>query len=186
MGDDVRHIHWRATAHAGELMVRENLETTVPNGVVVLDVRRAAHTDQSFEDVDRGGRLAARGVPARTGARCSWPPRAVWPVLPEGAPAGRPLDELAAVGPDDGLDMPTGSRRIAPVWSRAASVVLVTGSPPGRRHRAGGWAVSPLRRRQPRPVRLLGRGRPEPRRAVGAPGRLAALAFAAMWNQAHG
>ena len=43
VGDDLRHVHWRTSARAGELMVRENMDTSMPWLVVLLDDRRSAH-----------------------------------------------------------------------------------------------------------------------------------------------
>lgn len=49
-GDSMRRIHWRATAHRGELMVRQEEEESSPDAVVVLDrsgPRWAAHGDDA-------------------------------------------------------------------------------------------------------------------------------------------
>ena len=75
VGDDIRHIHWRSSAHAGDLLVRENLETTTPTAAVVLDTRAAVHSDTSFEATWRSPR---RWSSARcpTECRSSWPPPA--------------------------------------------------------------------------------------------------------------
>jgi uncharacterized protein (DUF58 family) len=43
MGDDLRHVHWRTSARAGELMVRENMDTSMPWLVILLDDRSNAH-----------------------------------------------------------------------------------------------------------------------------------------------
>ena len=43
-GDDVRHVHWRTTAHHGELMVRREEQGWDPLAVLLLDSRAAAHT----------------------------------------------------------------------------------------------------------------------------------------------
>jgi uncharacterized protein (DUF58 family) len=56
VGDELRRVHWRSSAKAGELMVREQLDTSEPTIVVLLDDRAAAHpevrdgTAASFED----------------------------------------------------------------------------------------------------------------------------------------
>jgi uncharacterized protein (DUF58 family) len=42
-GDDLRRIHWRATAHHGELMVRREERTWHSQCTVLLDSRTAAH-----------------------------------------------------------------------------------------------------------------------------------------------
>ena len=43
VGDDLRRVHWRTSARVGELMVRENVDTSLPRVVVVLDDRAEAH-----------------------------------------------------------------------------------------------------------------------------------------------
>lgn len=54
-GDSMRRIHWRATAHRGDLMVRQEEQESSPDAVVVLDrtARRwadeAAGADPAFE-----------------------------------------------------------------------------------------------------------------------------------------
>ncbi|OJF13682.1 DUF58 domain-containing protein [Couchioplanes caeruleus] len=46
VGDELRRVHWRSSAKVGELMVREQLDTSEPTIVVVLDDRAAAHPAQ--------------------------------------------------------------------------------------------------------------------------------------------
>lgn len=48
-GDDLRHIHWRTTARTGELIVKEMVDTTRPELVVVLDNRAGVISDEDFE-----------------------------------------------------------------------------------------------------------------------------------------
>jgi hypothetical protein len=56
VGDELRRVHWRSSAKVGELMVREQLDTSEPTIVVLLDDRASAHpevrdgTAASFED----------------------------------------------------------------------------------------------------------------------------------------
>jgi hypothetical protein len=50
VGDELRRVHWRSSAKVGQLMVREQLDTSEPTIVVLLDDRAAAHPDpESFE-----------------------------------------------------------------------------------------------------------------------------------------
>jgi uncharacterized protein (DUF58 family) len=42
-GDEVRRIHWRSTAHRGELMVRREEQAWDPSSRVLLDSRASAH-----------------------------------------------------------------------------------------------------------------------------------------------
>ncbi|RLP88840.1 DUF58 domain-containing protein [Micromonospora sp. CV4] len=46
VGDELRRVHWRTSARVGELMVRENVDTSLPRLVVLLDNRVAAHPDR--------------------------------------------------------------------------------------------------------------------------------------------
>src|SRR5262249_3853678 len=50
MGDDLRHVHWRTSARVGELMVRENVDTSLPRVVILLDDRAEAHTMGANEE----------------------------------------------------------------------------------------------------------------------------------------
>lgn len=50
-GDSMRRIHWRATAHRGQLMVRQEEEESSPDAVVILD-RSAAHWAVQGDDAD--------------------------------------------------------------------------------------------------------------------------------------
>ena len=49
VGDDLRRVHWRSTARNDELMVRQDEMPWQDRTTVVLDVRRAAHSDESIE-----------------------------------------------------------------------------------------------------------------------------------------
>lgn len=46
VGDELRRVHWRSSAKVGELMVREQLDTSLPRIVVLLDNRAGAHPDR--------------------------------------------------------------------------------------------------------------------------------------------
>jgi len=54
-GDSMRRIHWRATAHRGQLMVRQEEEESSPDALVILDrsasrwARPGEHEDPAFE-----------------------------------------------------------------------------------------------------------------------------------------
>jgi uncharacterized protein (DUF58 family) len=48
-GDDLRRVHWPATAHNDELMIRQHELPWQERTTVLLDVRSYAHTDASFE-----------------------------------------------------------------------------------------------------------------------------------------
>ncbi|HEY0486161.1 MAG TPA: DUF58 domain-containing protein [Mycobacteriales bacterium] len=48
-GDDLRRVHWRATARTGELMVRREEQPRQSRAVVLLDTRASAHHGESLE-----------------------------------------------------------------------------------------------------------------------------------------
>lgn len=48
-GDDLRLVHWRSTARTGQLIVRQMVDTTRPQLVVVLDNRKSVAGDDDFE-----------------------------------------------------------------------------------------------------------------------------------------
>jgi uncharacterized protein (DUF58 family) len=45
IGDELRKVHWRTSARVGQLMVREDLDTSLPRVVVLVDDRAAAYRD---------------------------------------------------------------------------------------------------------------------------------------------
>ncbi len=45
VGDELRRVHWRTTARMGALMVREDMDTSLPRLVVLLDNRDVAYQD---------------------------------------------------------------------------------------------------------------------------------------------
>ena len=49
VGDDLRRVHWPATARADDLMIRQLELPWQHRTTVLLDVRRAVHTSESFE-----------------------------------------------------------------------------------------------------------------------------------------
>lgn len=48
-GDDRRHIHWKMSAHTGQLMMRQYLETRRSHHLIVLDLRREDYGEADFE-----------------------------------------------------------------------------------------------------------------------------------------
>jgi uncharacterized protein (DUF58 family) len=49
VGDDLRRVHWRASARSGELMIRQDEARWRSRAAVVLDVHSSAHDAESFE-----------------------------------------------------------------------------------------------------------------------------------------
>jgi uncharacterized protein (DUF58 family) len=69
VGDELRRVHWRTSARVGELMVREQLDTSLPRLVVLLDDRAAAHlvrAGQAAETFEAACEAAASIITAAT------------------------------------------------------------------------------------------------------------------------
>jgi hypothetical protein len=49
-GDELRHVHWRASAKAGQLLVREYVDPVQAQCTVVLDTRASALDADAFEE----------------------------------------------------------------------------------------------------------------------------------------
>lgn len=66
-GDDLRQIHWRSSARAGNLMVRKNIDPSIPRTTVLLVTARAAYPDpEMFEEaVEVAASAAAAAIRER-------------------------------------------------------------------------------------------------------------------------
>ncbi len=125
-GDDLRRVHWRSTAHRGELMIRQDEARWRSRAAVVLDVFSDAHDAGSFETaVEATASIVARLVRLR---------RHVEVVTGSGQLLGRGgdprhdvIDRLATIEPDaqDGLAGVLASLRSR---RRVDLVVVVLGS----------------------------------------------------------
>ncbi|MEV4490524.1 DUF58 domain-containing protein [Micromonospora coxensis] len=103
VGDELRRVHWRTSARVGELMVRENVDTSLPRIVVLLDNRAVAHpgrVDGVAESFEAACEAAASVVTAAVREDL---PVVLLLVAPGEDRAGEPpLDRLAAVELTDG------------------------------------------------------------------------------------
>ncbi|MFE9655647.1 DUF58 domain-containing protein [Micromonospora sp. NPDC006431] len=98
VGDELRRVHWRTSARVGELMVRENVDTSLPRIVVVLDNRAAAHperVDGVAESFESGCEAAASVVAAAV--REDLPVSLLLVAPDDDSTGGGALDRLAAV-----------------------------------------------------------------------------------------
>ncbi|AGL15920.1 DUF58 domain-containing protein [Actinoplanes sp. N902-109] len=64
VGDELRRVHWRSSAKVGELMVREQLDTSEPTIVVLLDDRVSAHPGRDPESFEAACEAAASIIAA--------------------------------------------------------------------------------------------------------------------------
>jgi len=137
LGDDLRRVHWRSTAHAGELMVRREEQPWQSRATLFLDTRSAAHRGDglasSFEwsvsaaasigvhltrkrfavqfRTDSGDELRGFGGVSEVGG---------------GAFEGELLDALATVGASRATDLSAGVAHLR--RAREGVVVAILGS----------------------------------------------------------
>ena len=168
-GDDMRRVHWRATAHHGELMVRREEQPWQSRATLLLDTRASAHAghdpDSSLEyavsaAASIGIHLADRGYAVRLVTDEGGAVSGSWHDSGSG-PAGAEvplLDALAVVQ----------SSRDASV-GRWSDVLSGAGA-------ASGLLVAVLGRLHPQEASLVGRLR------HGATGAMAILLDAASWT----
>ena len=128
VGDEVRHLHWKATARTGQLMVRDYADPDQPRLTVLLDTRREPLSDATFEEATEVA--ASILVAASTaGHRCRLVTTAGADLAAQGgAVASRMfLDELCVVGQGD-----SRSGLLPPVLTTGTSaggaIVVVTGA----------------------------------------------------------
>ena len=145
VGDDLRHVHWRSTARTGTLMVKEHVDTSRPETVLVLDTRPGSYDDEgiAFEE--------AVDVVASVAVACS---KVGFPVriltsdglrLGGGQPARDPvplLDRLAVVQLRDVGSLATTCASLSRERAGDTCVVVT-----GRAEPADLRAVGALRRR---------------------------------------
>ena len=151
LGDELRKVHWRTSARVGQLMVREDLDTSLPRIVVVVDDRRAAYRDLTEEgsaDFESVCEAAASVVVAAVHAEL-----AVELLLASGEQAVGSTTHSAA-GPADTRPM---LDRLAEAEPNAGDEVLDLATKRLRQHKLGDTLIY-----------LTGSGRPDDLAPVGA------------------
>ncbi len=136
-GDDLRHIHWRTSARANTLLVRQLVDTSLPRTLLLLDTRAGAYG--AGDDFELAVDIAASVAVAAAGR--GFPVSVLAGACHLSCVDGRPgqaaalLDQLAGVGmaPDAGTgpaDLPAALAAIRPGRGRGALVVVTGGGRP--------------------------------------------------------
>ncbi|MGY6650712.1 DUF58 domain-containing protein [Amycolatopsis sp. TRM77291] len=177
IGDEVRHLHWKATARTGRLMVREYADPAQPRFTTVLDTRPASMTPAVFEEaVEVAASLFYAS--ASSGQHCRLITSAGADTLTDsGVRAARTLlDELALVTQDAADDAPLLPSALA-AGERPGGVLVVITGPDADLGHAARW--------RPDTVVRLGDLRP----SAGSGGLIVAVdaaGAAAQWNSLAG
>ena len=124
-GDDLRHVHWRSSAKAGELLVRQYHETRRGHLTILVDDERAsyAHADDFELAVSVAASIALRAVrdDFDTSLRCG-------PHLARGRSAAAMTDVACRFGLSDSDDYLLWSAEEADADTGTGLVVQVTGA----------------------------------------------------------
>ncbi|MEU2663909.1 DUF58 domain-containing protein [Micromonospora sp. NPDC007220] len=184
VGDELRRVHWRTSARVGELMVRENVDTSLPRIVVLLDNRAAAHPERLDGVAESFESACEAAASVLVAAYREDLPVVLLLVAPEpaggDAAAQGPLDRLAAAELADGGDLQPATTRLRRE-RLGDTLVFLTG--PGGRDDLG--TVGALRAAYPSVVvGVFGATEPAPSGAAGLVVIDAAdgAAFAAEWD----
>ncbi|MFI6024445.1 DUF58 domain-containing protein [Amycolatopsis magusensis] len=120
-GDEVRHLHWKATARTGRLMVREFADPDQPRLTLLLDTRQERGFEEAVEVA-----ASMLNAAALSGHRC----RLVTPAgldlsTPDGPHAARRLlDELCVAVPEP-AQVPLVPPALSLARSRGGALVVV-------------------------------------------------------------
>ncbi|MFY1594878.1 DUF58 domain-containing protein [Micromonospora sp. WMMD737] len=184
VGDELRRVHWRTSARVGELMVRENVDTSLPRIVVLLDNRAAAHPERLDGVAESFESACEAAASVLVAAYREDLPVVLLLVAPEpaggDAAAQGPLDRLAAAELAGGGDLQPATGRLRRE-RLGDTLVFLTG--PGGRDELG--TVGALRAAYPSVVvGVFGAAEPAPSGAAGLVVIDAAdgAAFAAEWD----
>ncbi|TWP35194.1 DUF58 domain-containing protein [Leekyejoonella antrihumi] len=129
-GDDLRKVHWPATAHRGELMVRQEEQPARRSAVLLLDSRASGHqgsgTRSSFEwAVSAAASIAVRLDELQYSTHLATVETLSAELIDAAAPAGDIVRWLAVAGPDEDLQHEVLVNHTAEVVRLGAIVVAV-------------------------------------------------------------
>lgn len=125
LGDEIRLLHWKATARTGQLMVREYADPAQPLLTVVLDTRPAALSAESFEDaVEVAASLLSASALAGQYCRLITSTGGETPVRTGASAARALLDELCVAAQDAPAEGPLVPAALAATRPGGAVIVL--------------------------------------------------------------
>ncbi|WHT18010.1 DUF58 domain-containing protein [Crossiella sp. CA-258035] len=125
-GDEVRHLHWKAAARTGQLMVRQYADPDQPRLTLLLDTRSRSLTPDGFEEAVEVAASVLHAA-ALGGQRCRLVTSGGLDLsTSDGATAARRLlDELCELGQDQETALAPGA--LARARGGDGALVVVTG-----------------------------------------------------------
>ncbi|WP_020661525.1 DUF58 domain-containing protein [Amycolatopsis benzoatilytica] len=174
LGDEVRHLHWKASARTGQLMVREYADPAQLRCTVLLDTRPAALSPAAFEEaVEVVASLLFASATAGQHCRLITTTGTDTPVGSGLRVARVVLDELCLVSQDAAADAPLLPAALAASRRPGGVVVVVTGPDAD---------LGTTRRWRPDTVFRLGARQSAPAAGAGQISAVDAADAAARWN----
>ena len=124
-GDDMRHVHWRSSAKADQLLVRQYLESRSMQAAVLLDAEPDSYrTDDEFElAVSIAASVAVQALADGVHVSLTCGPRVVEAESPDAL-----LDACCRLATDGSVSLEAAAARAASRDSLAGAVYAVTGS----------------------------------------------------------
>lgn len=189
-GDDLRKVHWPATAHRGELMVRQEEQPARRSVTLLLDpaISSGGEVDEAFEWAvsalaSIAVHLAAQGFVLHLATSRTLADG----VLQSDLTAAEVLDSLAVAERGDAEDLARLVHAVGLTTDRSGAVIAVLGSDVGTREVGDPAAIAALRRSGVSAQALLVASGPMASSATPSEtdaGRLAALLTQAGWTAA--
>nr|WP_042193974.1 DUF58 domain-containing protein [Kibdelosporangium sp. MJ126-NF4]CEL20989.1 FIG002343: hypothetical protein [Kibdelosporangium sp. MJ126-NF4]CTQ95497.1 FIG002343: hypothetical protein [Kibdelosporangium sp. MJ126-NF4] len=123
-GDEVRHLHWKATARTGKLMIRDYADPQQPQFTILLDNRPVIAAGAEFEEaVDVAASLVVAAAKADNRCQLVTPSGIDVTTTPGALAVQRLLDELCVLDRATEADLPLVPRALAQSWGGQFVVV---------------------------------------------------------------
>ncbi len=126
VGDDLRRVHWPSSAKRDELMIRQLEIPWRSRALVLLDTRAKAHTPEGFEHAVRGAASILHHFYGGGYVPLLWIGDTVRP--PASTPYELSMEKLAAVQPNETLDLRRAVLRMRRHGHTGGALVLITGA----------------------------------------------------------
>ncbi|MEV6908564.1 DUF58 domain-containing protein [Amycolatopsis sp. NPDC051071] len=128
VGDEVRHLHWKATARTGQLMVRDYVDPDHPRFTLLLDTRSKVLSENEFEEaVELAASLVNAAAVAGHRCRLLTPSGEDLTTFGGAQAARRLLDVLCEAGQYPDAARPMIPAALSRKGVRGGCLVVVTG-----------------------------------------------------------
>ena len=128
LGDDLRRVHWPASAHRDELMIKQLEMPWQSRALVLLDVRAQAYaTPESFEHAVRGAASVVRHLYRQGFSPTLWSGHARSVTISNSQAYDLGMEGLATVQPNQEIDLAATIGRLRREGMAGGALVLVTG-----------------------------------------------------------